>query len=145
MPQYVMVESRDPFERDVPYFYNLARDLAAKGEKVTLFLVQNGALASRKNARNAAKVLLRPENSNVVPSAKYAPAACAMYGSRILGHPSNIQKNYFVPVSNSWANSVLLTFRPDQAARGSAAIPCAGSSGKKIETVVPGLSGFALI
>jgi len=52
MPQYVMVESRDPFEsRDVPYFYNLARDLAAKGEKVTLFLVQNGALASRKNAK----------------------------------------------------------------------------------------------
>ena len=52
MGRYVMVESRDPYEsRDVPYFYNLAADLAAKGEQVTLFLVQNGALASRKDAK----------------------------------------------------------------------------------------------
>ena len=52
MGRYVMVESRDPYEsRDVPYFYNLAVDLAAKGEQVTLFLVQNGALASRKDAK----------------------------------------------------------------------------------------------
>ena len=52
MARYVMIESRDPFEsRDVSYFYNLASDLAAKGEQVTLFLVQNGALASRKNAK----------------------------------------------------------------------------------------------
>ena len=52
MSRYVLIESRDPFEsRDVPYFYGLARDLAAKGEQVTLFLVQNGALASRKDAK----------------------------------------------------------------------------------------------
>lgn len=52
MARYVLVESRDPFEsRDVEYFYGLAADLAAKGEQVTLFLVQNGALASRKDAR----------------------------------------------------------------------------------------------
>jgi sulfur relay (sulfurtransferase) complex TusBCD TusD component (DsrE family) len=52
MSRYVLVESRDPFEsRDVPYFYGLAADLAAKGEQVTLFLVQNGALASRKDAK----------------------------------------------------------------------------------------------
>ena len=52
MARYVMIESRDPFEsRDVSYFYNLASDLAANGEQVTLFLVQNGALASRKNAQ----------------------------------------------------------------------------------------------
>ena len=52
MGRYVMVESRDPYEsRDVPYFYNMAADLAAKGEQVTLFLVQNGALASRKDAK----------------------------------------------------------------------------------------------
>jgi sulfur relay (sulfurtransferase) complex TusBCD TusD component (DsrE family) len=52
MARYVLIESRDPFEsRDVPYFYGLAADLAAKGEKVTLFLVQNGALASRKDAK----------------------------------------------------------------------------------------------
>lgn len=52
MARYVLVESRDPFEsRDVPYFYSLASDLAAKGEQVTLFLVQNGALALRKAAK----------------------------------------------------------------------------------------------
>ena len=51
MARYVLVESRDPFEsRDVSYFYGLAADLSAKGEQVTLFLVQNGALASRKDA-----------------------------------------------------------------------------------------------
>jgi len=53
MGQYVLIESRDPYEcRDVPYFYDLAVQLAAKGEQVTLFLVQNGALASRKDAGN---------------------------------------------------------------------------------------------
>jgi hypothetical protein len=47
-----MIESRDPFESgDVSYFYNLATDLAAAGERVTLFLAQNGALAARKDAK----------------------------------------------------------------------------------------------
>jgi predicted peroxiredoxin len=49
MARYVLVESRDPFEsRDVPYYYTLASELAAKGEAVTLLLVQNGVLAARK-------------------------------------------------------------------------------------------------
>jgi sulfur relay (sulfurtransferase) complex TusBCD TusD component (DsrE family) len=49
MARYVLVESRDPFEsRDVPYYYSLASELAAKGEDVTLFLVQNAVLAARK-------------------------------------------------------------------------------------------------
>lgn len=52
MGRYVMIESRDPYESgDVSYFYNLAADLAAAGERVTLFLVQNGALAARKDAK----------------------------------------------------------------------------------------------
>ena len=52
MARYVLIESRDPYEsRDVPYFYGLAVGLAAKGEQVTLFLVQNGALASRKDTK----------------------------------------------------------------------------------------------
>ena len=51
MARYVLIESRDPFEsRDVPYYYGLAGDLAARGEQVTLFLVQNGVLATRKAA-----------------------------------------------------------------------------------------------
>jgi hypothetical protein len=53
MSRYVLIESRDPFEsRDVSYFYGLARDLAAKGDQVTLFLVQNGALASRAGGKS---------------------------------------------------------------------------------------------
>jgi predicted peroxiredoxin len=52
MSRYVLVETRDPFEsQDVAYFYGLARDLAAMGEPVTLFLVQNGALATRKDGK----------------------------------------------------------------------------------------------
>ena len=51
MARYVMIESRDSFEsRDVSYFHRLAADLAAKGEQVTLFFVQNGVLVSRKDA-----------------------------------------------------------------------------------------------
>ena len=47
-----MIESRDFFEScDVSYFYRLAADLAAKGEQVTLFFVQNGALVSRKGVK----------------------------------------------------------------------------------------------
>jgi len=52
MGDYVLVESRDPFESgDAPYFFKLAGDLAARGEKVTLFLVQNAVLAVRKGAK----------------------------------------------------------------------------------------------
>jgi sulfur relay (sulfurtransferase) complex TusBCD TusD component (DsrE family) len=52
MARYVLVESRDPFEsRDVSYFYGLAANLAAKGEQVSLFLVQNGVMVSRKGAK----------------------------------------------------------------------------------------------
>jgi len=52
MARYVLIESRDPFEsNDVAYFYRLAADLAGKGEQVSLFLVQNGTLAARKDAR----------------------------------------------------------------------------------------------
>lgn len=51
MARYLLIESRDPFEsRDVPYYYGLANDLAAQGDEVTLFLVQNGVLAVRESA-----------------------------------------------------------------------------------------------
>lgn len=51
MARYVMVETRDPFEsRDVTNFYDLATQLADKGETVTLFLVQNAVLATRSAA-----------------------------------------------------------------------------------------------
>jgi predicted peroxiredoxin len=43
-----LIESRDPFEsNDVASFYALAKDLAQAGNRVTLFLVQNGVLPAR--------------------------------------------------------------------------------------------------
>lgn len=48
MAQYLLIESRDPFEsNDVGYYYDLAADLAQGGSEVTLFLVQNGVLPAR--------------------------------------------------------------------------------------------------
>src|SRR3546814_16930032 len=48
MAQYLLIESRDPFEsNDVGYYYDLAADLAQDGNAVTLFLVQNGVLPAR--------------------------------------------------------------------------------------------------
>jgi predicted peroxiredoxin len=49
MAKYLLIESRDPQEASaVGEFADLARDLKAAGNDVTLFLVQNGAFAARK-------------------------------------------------------------------------------------------------
>jgi sulfur relay (sulfurtransferase) complex TusBCD TusD component (DsrE family) len=54
MTQYLLIESRDPFEsNDVAYYYDLAKGLVETGNQVTLFLVQNGVLAARKSERSA--------------------------------------------------------------------------------------------
>ena len=56
MAKYLMIASRDPFEsNDVPYFYNLAADLAGNGDAVTLFLVQNGVLPLRSGSEGLSK------------------------------------------------------------------------------------------
>lgn len=55
MADYLLIESRDPFEsNDVGYYYDLARGLAEAGNQVTLFLVQNAVLAARPLARSPA-------------------------------------------------------------------------------------------
>jgi hypothetical protein len=55
MAEYLLIESRDPFEsNDVGYYYDLARGLADDGNQVTLFLVQNGVLAARPSKGSAA-------------------------------------------------------------------------------------------
>lgn len=55
MADYLLIESRDLFEsNDVPYFYDLAEGLARDGNKVSLFLIQNGVLPARRSARSAA-------------------------------------------------------------------------------------------
>jgi hypothetical protein len=55
MADYVLIQSRDPFEsNDVGYFYDLAAGLSRRGSAVTLFLVQNGVLPARRSAHTAA-------------------------------------------------------------------------------------------
>ncbi len=52
MAEYLLIESRDPFEsNDVGYYYDLARGLLEAGNQVTLLLVQNAVLAARPSAQ----------------------------------------------------------------------------------------------
>lgn len=51
MAKYLIIQSRDMFEGGGPSFcWDLARRLAAEGNGVTLFLVQNGVLPARAGA-----------------------------------------------------------------------------------------------
>jgi sulfur relay (sulfurtransferase) complex TusBCD TusD component (DsrE family) len=52
MTNYIFIESRDPFEsRDTQFVEETAVALKQRGNIVTVFLVQNGVLAARKNAQ----------------------------------------------------------------------------------------------
>jgi hypothetical protein len=54
MTNYVFVESRDPFEsRDTRFVEETATPLLERGHEVIVFLVQNGFLATRKDARDS--------------------------------------------------------------------------------------------
>jgi intracellular sulfur oxidation DsrE/DsrF family protein len=54
MASYLLIESRDPFESsDVAFCQDLARRLAAAGNRVTVFVVQNGVFGARAGARAA--------------------------------------------------------------------------------------------
>jgi len=60
LAKYLLIESRSPWEsRDVGYYYGLARDLAAAGNEVTLYLVQNGVMPARKGAKDGGLSELR--------------------------------------------------------------------------------------
>ena len=51
MPRYLLIESRDPFDsNDTRFCCDLAQQLAAAKNEVTLFLVQNGVLPVRPGA-----------------------------------------------------------------------------------------------
>jgi hypothetical protein len=51
MASYLLIESRDPFASgDVGFCQDLARRLVAGGDRVTLFLVENGVLPARSGA-----------------------------------------------------------------------------------------------
>ena len=54
MTNYIFIETRDPFEsRDTQFIEETATTLKQRGHEVTVFLVQNGVLASRRNARES--------------------------------------------------------------------------------------------
>ncbi|MGE0172688.1 MAG: DsrE family protein [Oligoflexales bacterium] len=58
MSKYLFIESRDPFDsKDVLQTYGLVKELCNQGHDVALYLIQNGVLAVRKDA----KVTLLPE------------------------------------------------------------------------------------
>jgi len=51
MTRYIFIESRDPFESlDTRFVGETAIAVKERGHEVTIFLVQNGVLAARKNA-----------------------------------------------------------------------------------------------
>ncbi|MHC5065160.1 MAG: DsrE family protein [Planctomycetota bacterium] len=67
MSDYLLIQSQDPFESSaVLRDYELAGDLAAAGNKVTLFLVQNGTLAGRQGSTNAALTALAGKGVDVL-------------------------------------------------------------------------------
>ena len=54
MANYIFIESRDPFEsRDTQFIEQTTTALKQRGHEVTVFLVQNGVLASRRTARDS--------------------------------------------------------------------------------------------
>ena len=49
MSEYVLIESRDPFEsRDTEFVEQTAIAIQERGHRVTVFLLQNGVFAARK-------------------------------------------------------------------------------------------------
>lgn len=67
MAQYLLIESRDPFESSrTKHFYELAVALARRRHSVTFFLVQNGVLVARANAEGDAVRALRSAGVKVL-------------------------------------------------------------------------------
>ena len=53
MAKYLLIESRDPYDSaDSAHFLELARGIRERGHDVTLFLIQNGVLATRQGAEH---------------------------------------------------------------------------------------------
>jgi hypothetical protein len=54
MTKYLFIESRDPFEsRDVRFVEETAVGISERGHEVTVFLVQNAVLATRRAAHES--------------------------------------------------------------------------------------------
>ena len=88
MADYLLIESRDPFESaEVGNFLTLAEGLSKEGSQVTLFLVQNAVLAARHGAQ-----------SNIPHSMPVrALAALAGNGVKVLADSFSLQERGISP------------------------------------------------
>ncbi len=88
MADYILIESRDPFESaEVGRFLELAEGLAKEGSEVALFLVQNAVLAARHGAR-----------TNLPNSGRTASlAALAANGVKVLADSFSLQERGISP------------------------------------------------
>ena len=67
MAEYLLIESRDTFESNaVSQAFQLATGLAAEGQEVTLFLVQNGVLPARRGPRSGELTALAKKGVKVL-------------------------------------------------------------------------------
>ena len=88
MADYILIESRDPFESAaVGGFLDLADGLAKEGSKVTLFLVQNAVMAAGHGARASF-----PDNMHV-----RSLAALASNGVKVLAASFSQQERGISP------------------------------------------------
>ena len=88
MADYILIESRDPFDSaEVGRFLDLAEGLAKEGGEVALFLVQNAVLAARHGTH-----CTFPDNIRV-PSL----AALAANGVKVLADSFSLQERGISP------------------------------------------------
>jgi sulfur relay (sulfurtransferase) complex TusBCD TusD component (DsrE family) len=67
MADYILIESRDPFDSaETSRFLDLAEGLSKEGSEVALFLVQNAVLAARHGADAAALAALASNGVKVL-------------------------------------------------------------------------------
>lgn len=67
MTSYLFIESRDPLESpDVRFVEETATALKGLGHEVTIFLVQNGVLCARQNARASFVARMREAGVNLM-------------------------------------------------------------------------------
>jgi len=67
MADYILIESRDPFDSaEAGRFLDLAEGLAKQGGEVALFLVQNAVLAARHGAHSSALAALASNGVKVL-------------------------------------------------------------------------------
>lgn len=67
MANFLFIESRDPFEsRDTQFVEETSIGLKQRGHEVTVFLVQNGVLATRRCVRNSYLARLTESGVNLL-------------------------------------------------------------------------------